>query len=252
MKKGYTLEEIKKEGRDPRRIFQIMIDDKLYWVYSIEGYTHIYGENNGCPNTWWLDYSDYEITLDPEENEEDQEERIRELIPYIDLGVHRVCWEIRYSQHNYMKYKWDDFDLRNGGICNMYANGKHVYSFRSRDMGYALSRAHILESQLIEHPFDFLNPEKEIGRKIWYYNLPATIRLGVEQGEIGIDPDYTYMSKDEWWKELERRKERITKDKNPDDDDSGMERDYLIENRDSGWINHGDALFDGMIWWFRD
>jgi hypothetical protein len=32
-----------------------------------------------------------------------------------------------------------------------------------------------------------------------------------------------------------------------------MDDDDFNENmRTGGWINHGDALWDGMIWWFRD
>jgi hypothetical protein len=152
-----------------------------------------------------------------------------------------------------MKYKWDEWDIRNGGVCEMYANGKLVYKFFSREIGYALSKAQSLEVTLLEHPFDFLNPEKEAGRKIWYYGLPATIRIGVEPGEIGIVPDYSYMSKSDWWKELKNKKTKITPEGYKKDEDDFMDDDDFNENmRTGGWINHGDALWDGMIWWFRD
>ena len=68
---------------------------------------------NGCPDTWWLDYSDYKETID--EDGDIQEPEINELTPYIDKGVNRICWEVRFKQHNYMKYKWDDWNLRSGG-----------------------------------------------------------------------------------------------------------------------------------------
>lgn len=233
-----------------RKIFDVSIEDKLYPVYSIPGYEHTLGKSNGCPETWWLDWSDYEETIggDGEKNSP----CIRELIPYIDIGAHRICWEIRYKQFNTMKYKWNEWDMRNGGRCDMYANGKLIYSFYSREIGYALSRAQSLETILLEHPFDFLNPEKEEGRKIWYYGLPATIRISSNPGEIGIIPDYSYIDKKEWWKELNGKKKKITPADYEKSEDDILEDDDFNEDTESPWINHGDALWDGMIWWFRD
>ena len=86
------------------KILDIMIDGKLYPVYSIPDYEHQLGKSNGCPDTWWLDWSDYETTSD--EDGDIHEPCIRELIPYIDKGTHRTCWEIRYRQFNRMKYSF--------------------------------------------------------------------------------------------------------------------------------------------------
>jgi hypothetical protein len=62
-------------------------------------------------------------------------------------------------------------------------------------MNHALSTAQTMEWKLLEHPYNFLNTEEEDGRKIWYYGLPATIRNNsFEAGEIGIVPDYSYMT----------------------------------------------------------
>ena len=232
------------------KIFDVAIDGKPYPVYSIPGYEHELGKSNGCPETWWLDWSDYEATSD--EDGDIHEPCIRELIPYIDKGSHRICWEIRYRQFNTMKYKWNDWNMRNGGECEMYANGKLVYSFPSSEMGYALSRAQSLEVTLLEHSFNFLNQEEEQGRKIWYYGLPATIRLGSEPGEIGIVPDYSYLTKEEWWKELKRKKTKLTPKDGVKSDDDQLDQEYFDQDQRSPWINHGDALWDGMIWWFRD
>ena len=58
-KNKMTLKEAKIEY-NPRKIFDILINDKPYTVYDIEGYEHEYGKWNGCPTTWWLDYSEYE------------------------------------------------------------------------------------------------------------------------------------------------------------------------------------------------
>ena len=98
-----TLQQAKEKiGEDNiRKIFEIQIYEKTYPVYSIEGYEHNLGKYNGCPDTWWLDYSVYHSDND------DEEPTMRELIPYIDKGVHRVCWRVDYEQHNSSKYKWE-------------------------------------------------------------------------------------------------------------------------------------------------
>jgi hypothetical protein len=246
-----TLDKAK-EKYNTRKIFDILINDKPYTVYNIEEYEHEYGKWNGCPTTWWLDYSEYVEYID--ETGDLEEADIRELVPYIDKGVNRICWEVRFKQRNYMKYKWDDWDLRSGGKCEMYANGKLVYSFFSRDMNNALSTAQTMECKLLEHPYNFLNSEEDHGRKIWYYGLPATIRNhSFEPGEIGIVPDYSYMSKSEWWDELKKRKTNITpNDYKKNDDDESEDESFEEDRRFSSWINHGDAFCDGMINWFRD
>ncbi len=256
MDKGLRLEEARKKfGKENvRKIFDIQIGDEMFSVYSIEGYEHQLGKANGCPDTWWLDYSTYNTTVDSDGTI--NESRIRELIPYIDKGVHRVCWGIDYQQYNSTKYKFSGWDIRNGGICKITANGKPVYKFHYRDLRGALAVASSKIDELIEHPFDFINPENEVGRKIWYYGLPATILLGYEPGEIRIKPDYSYMASDEWWKELERRQSRVTPKNRvyADDEKEEEERDKerFEETKDYGEINHGSAFYDGMINWFRN
>lgn len=244
-----TLQQAKDQfGEDNiRKIFEIQIYEKMYPVYSIEGYEHNLGKYNGCPDTWWLDYSVYHSDND------DEEPTMRELIPYIDKGVHRVCWRVDYEQHNSTKYKWDEWDIRNGGICKIYANGKPVYKFHYRDLEGALAAASNKINEMVEHPFNFINPEEENGRKIWYYGLPAKIQLGYEPGEIKIEPDYSYMSSKQWWDELEKRQTNITPKEidEEDDDDIKIEKQYFEESKDYGIINHGDAFYDGMIKWFR-
>lgn len=222
-----------------REIFKIQIEEKLYPVYSIEGYTHELGRANGCPDSWWLEYS--------EKGEDDEEDRERSLIPYIDKGANRICWGFNFSQRNYMKYKWDEWDLRSSGKCEIYANGKLIYSFGCRDIEYAASKAVVLQSELLEHPYDFINPESEINRKIWYYGLPATIMPSdYMPGEIEIYPDYSYIEKEEWWQLLNMKKEKIRA--KPDEDDFIFDQ---MGTRADTFINHGDALWDKMIDWFR-
>lgn len=252
MSKELTLQQAKEKFGESnvRKIFEIQIYDKMYPVYSIDGYEHNLGKYNGCPETWWLDYSVYHSDGD------DEQPTMRELIPYIDKGVHRICWGVDYQQHNSTKYKWDEWDIRNGGICKITANGKPVYKFHYRDLEGALAAATNKINDLIEHPFNFINPEEEVGRKIWYYGLPATISLGYDVGEIKINPDYSYMTPDEWWSELEKRRTNIhPKDRVYKDDDKEMEeieKEHFEEYRDYGTINHGSPFYDGMINWFRN
>ena len=251
MKEELTLEQAKVKY-NPRKIFDILIDHKPYTVYDIQGYEHEYGKWNGEPETWWLDYSKYEATVDNKGNVL-SEPMIYELIPYIDKGVNRICWEVRFKQSNRMKYKWDEWRLSSGGKCEIWANNKLVYQFFSRDMNHALSTAQTMEWKLLEHPYNFLNTEEEDGRKIWYYGLPATIRnSSFEAGEIGIVPDYSYMTEKEWWDELKKRKANVTPEDYIKSDDDEWENDLFEEDRSfSTWINHGSVFYDGMINWFR-
>jgi hypothetical protein len=244
----YTLKQAEEKFGKARKIFDIQIRDKLYPVYSIEGYEHGLGKWNGCPTTWWLDYSIYHTELILSE-----QPTLRELIPYIDKGVHRVCWGVDYQQHNSTKYKWGGWDIRSGGICKITANGKPVYKFHYRDLNGALAAASCKIDEMMYHPFDFINPENEIGRKIWYHGLPAKVLLGYEVGEIRIEPDYSYLSKENWWDELERRKTKIenTNQVIEDDDDKRIDKEHFEETKDYGIINHGDVFYDGMINWFR-
>ncbi len=240
--------KIHENGRDygVRKIFEILIDDKPYQVYDIDGYEHENGKWNGTPSTWWLDYSDYEPS------EYYPNGHVRELIPYVDKGVNRICFEVTYKQRNYMKYKWDDYDIRRTGTCTIKANGKKIYTFGSFDINFALAKAQYLIVALMEHPFNFINPQEEEGRKIWYYGLPAIVRNGYEAGEIKIEPDYTDIDRDKWWDLYEERSKPVLPPKTQEEmEDEEMDREQRSEHRSYGSINHGDALWDGMINWFR-
>jgi hypothetical protein len=185
-----TLDQAKQTYNEINQIFEIYIDNVSYDVYSIMGYEHQYGQDNGCPCHWWLHYRN-------------------ELIPYIDKGVHRVCWGINYKQHNNVKCKWNSTYMDARGTCEIYANGNLIYKFSSSDLGYALAKAHTLTVTLLEHPFNFINQRKEENRKIWYYGLPGIVKITSNPGKIGIKPDYSYLTKDEWWNEWKKRRSNI-------------------------------------------
>ena len=251
MRQYLKLQEAKEKygENNVRKIFEILIEGRMYPVYGIEGYEHMLGQSNGCPASWWLDYSVYHT------DDDDEEPTMRELVPYIDKGVHRICWGVNYRQYNSTKYKWDEWNIRSGGVCEITANNKPVYKFHWRDFEGALAVAQVKINDMIGHPFNFIYPEKEVGRKIWYYGLPAKILLGYEPGEIRIDPDFSYLSPQEWWDKLEERKSNVyPKDEKLDDDeelDRDLDKEYFDDSKHYGSINHGDAFYDKMIGWFR-
>lgn len=171
--------------------------------------------------------------------------------PY-SSGILRRLWDIRIVQSNTTKEKWGDTQFRNSTSIEMRCNGKLVYSFGTGGnyLEYAFAKVQYLQVQMGEHPFDFFNPEKEHGRKIYFYGLPSTVRVWrkAEPWLIGIDPDYTGTTKELWWKEYRRRKTNIGAA--PDDWDE-IEKTEDAEDEKRDWINWGDALSDQHINWFR-
>ncbi len=219
------------------KAFELMINDNPYQVWNIMDYEHENGKWNGTPATWWLDYS------------EPGEENV--LVPYVDIGVHRICWEIRYKQKNYVKHKWGETDIRNSGRLDIYANGRNVYRMNCRNLEYAMSNAMIMPYKLMEHPFNFLKREEENGRKIWYYGLPATISINDYDSDIKVIPDYEKISSAKWWKLYNERKKPVNLDDSVKDPDGLDMKEFSGETHKYDSINHGDPLWDGMINWFR-
>ena len=116
----------------------------------------------------------------------------------------------------------------------MFCNLRKVYEFPFRnDMGYAMSKAQQLIVKMNEHPFRFGDPEREIGRKIWYYRQPAIVKsLMLDQGCIMIEKD--------------------------DPSDPGFDlshpwdREDDIVNEWNGESEVKDDILTPNIWWFRD
>jgi hypothetical protein len=240
---GKIMEYLKlteaKEKYECRPVFEVLIGERLRQVWSIDGYEHELGKANGEVPTWWVDLSEDEF------NES-------ELTPWMDRVANRICWGVDFKQFNTPKHKWDETNISGGGICKISANGTEVFSFRCKDLAEAMSSVVHRISEICQHPFNFLNPEEEWGRKIWYYGLPAIVEEGYEKGEMRIVPDHSYLSSEKWWKLLEIRKYPITHDLTDEEmQDYEIEKDRLEETKDCGEINHGSILYDGMIGWFR-
>lgn len=228
-----------------RKVFIVLIRDKEYDVYDVEGKEH--DGLNGEVKSWWLYYGD----------------RLPEgTLPSIDSDswepwskqITRHLWDIRFKQVNSSKEKWNETDFRNTTIVEMRCNNKLVYKFstwgNTEGLSYAMAKVQYLQVQISEHPYNFFNPKEEEGRKIWWKGLPALCMPKSTDGwEIKIYPDYGVgLSKEQWWGELAKKEERITSvpDENTEDD---------LEDRNEGisdgYINWGDALSDCHINWFR-
>lgn len=230
------------------KLFQIQVYDKLYWVWGIEGKEHAgYNDN---PNTWWLYYSEEEIPdgITPPIDSDS-------WVPF-QSGMNRLNFEINFKQTTRTKQKWGGTDFRSSTFCTINCNGKRIYEFPTtggdRGLSFAMAKAQHLIVQMFEHPFDFLNPEKEHGRKIYWYGMPATVRVWRHDTpwEIGIDPCYDEVPQEEWWNEYEKRKSTYIPKKR--DDFAEIDKEHDEENRSDGWINWGDALSDQHINWFRN
>lgn len=227
-----------------RKIFTVYIHEKPYDVLDIPGKEH--EGYNDMPKTWWLHYADQLEDLAALDLKSER------LVPYTK-SVDRRLWEINMKQRNTCKVKWDDFRFSNSTWTSMVCNGKTVYEFPTvggeRGLAYAMAKVQYLIVELSEHPYDFFEPENNQGRKIFYYGLPATVRVhSSSTWEISIVPDYsTGISEPAWWGEYRMRRstaqtvEDITRDE-----------DRMSESRSDGYINWGSALSDGNINWFRN
>jgi hypothetical protein len=216
-----------------RVAYHILIDNKHYAVYDIKEAYHSLGSANGSEyeNHYFIYYQN-------------------EWVPYYSKAVHRICWDIRYKQNNTTKYKWDEWQLRTSGYCEMYANGKLIYGFFARTVEYGLSKAQYLTVALLEFPgYNFLNPEEEKGKKVWWHGLPATIQPKHNPWEISIHPDYSEVEKGKWWAMYRAKTKKY---KNTDVEDEEEQLEDFQEEMQTDYINWGDAFeTGGRIDWFR-
>jgi hypothetical protein len=222
-----------------RKEFDVVIYDKVYEVFDIKDKEH--EGLNGEPKTWWIYMADKlpEGLLPPIDSENWK--------PY-HVSIKRIVWDIVFHQTNTTKEKWNDTQFNNNIRCEIHANRKPVYSFGTFDMAFAFAKAQYLMTVICEHSYNFLNPEVEKGRKIFFYGLPALVYPSSHPGEISIHPDYAVLKKDEWWKLYKQRHTKINK---PADEWDEMEAEDMAESMRDDRINWGDALSDGNIDWHR-
>lgn len=155
-------------------IFKTLVNGRLAEVWC-RAEKHENGKWNGTPEDWWLNIGTAEKP---------------EWIPWVDKCVNRVCWSVSLKTGNYTKSKWDEISVNPSGGAEIFCNGRKVYEFGGWDIDYLFSKANYLIKQMSEHPFNFANPDDEVGRKIWYYGQPATILENwLEQGCIYFQKD---------------------------------------------------------------
>jgi hypothetical protein len=199
-------------------LFHVVIDKRLCEVYEREE-THKFGEWNGKPNNWWVKWINH---FDDNGTEE------IDWIPWVDCCTNRLSWEITISIGNRLVYK-NDYDIRCSGSVLIKCNTKPVYWFGASNIEYAFARAQYLIHVMNEHPFSFVNPESEIGRKIWYHNQPGIVSgLSLDSGDIYIKHD----------------------------GDGGFDMKHVYDEKDevSDWQGQEtirDDVLSPSIWWFR-
>lgn len=209
---GSLEKQTNNKQKEPRWLFDTIVNDEICGVYQREE-KHQLGDWNGCPNTWWLKDTD------------------GEWIPWIDIGTNRPCFEFIINQGNYTKVKWNETQIRSTDSVEIYINKRLVYTFGCNNLNYALAKVQTLHVEMLEHPFNFCNPDSEIGRKVWYRNQPAIIeRLVLDQGCVVLKKaDGTGFDM-----------------KNPWDNEDDITSDWHGKNEVK------DDIFTESIWWFRD
>ena len=228
-----------------KEIFSVYIENTKYNVYDIEDKRH--DGYNDMPATWWLYFDKVKPGFIPSIDSEN-------WTPF-DIGIKRHLWEFDIKQTNTHKIKWEDNRFSNNIRVDMICNKKKIYSFGTFDINFAFSKIQYLMVVISEHPYNFYESEKELGRKIFFYGLPSTVKPSdAYPGEISIVPEYSdELPLDVWWDEYSKRKNPVISSILPEEDteDYQMEEEQISEHKDYGSINWGDALSDGNIDWFR-
>lgn len=111
----------------------------------------------------------------------------------IGFSGHRVCVSIEIHESNYIKdSELSGDDIRKACSLAIRFNGRPVFECNYRDHLTALRYASIKIDQLMEHPLNVWMDdwaEREVGRKVYYYETPATIaRVLPEQNCVVVEP----------------------------------------------------------------
>ena len=225
--------DISEPDHDIRLVFHIIVNGNKRQVLDIPGKEH--DGLNDSPKTWWLytgqcDTFGNSFVID-----------MCKMIPYDKASMNSNSWDIRITQPQTFKSKFDSVRVTNTTHVTMSVNKVKVYEFDtfgdSKGLDYAMNKASVLRTTLTEHPYDFLNPETEKGRKIYYLGLPAIVQPKYNMTwEIMIYPDTSEIDMNTWLKLHDERSDvlKITSKM------TSME-----------YINYGDALDDKYINWFR-
>lgn len=195
--------------------WDVVLNDKPYQLYRIEGYIHTIGGQYG-ENEYWCCPLGEEPTF---EN-------------LLEFNGHACCWGFKVEEYNYTRYKHGEGELCRGTKCEIYRNGEVVYELRG-DINYVSNKAITLIQEIQEHPLSF--PERDhinkeiIGRKIWWNDQPGVItRYIKDQGSVIIEPEEGTK-----FKALNRNKNE----------------DWMNEYIEDQWIK--EDIMSTSIYWFR-
>lgn len=121
-----------------RKTFIVIIRDKSYDVYDIEGKEH---ESDGVKSTYWLYYSEQmqDGIAPPIDSEH--------FKPY-HKWIERLTWDISFKQKTTTKIKWDELRFSSHTQCEIRCNNKLIYSFGTtggaRGLSFAFAKAQYL------------------------------------------------------------------------------------------------------------
>jgi len=151
--------------------WDVVVNDKPYYVVRIPGYVHTIGGKWGI-NDYWA----YPRDEDP---------TVENLIEYNgDCGA---CWGFRFEPRNYIRSKWGETEACSLAPVTITRNGKDFYKT------YGIDNARVLIEELNEHPLCFNEidfDKKMIGRKVWWRSEPAVITKWIAgQACVILEPD---------------------------------------------------------------
>lgn len=162
-----------RDGKLTRLTWDIVIGDTPYYGYH-------YTSDDCTEDAWFICERDC------------SEDKIVDNLVYASSKDMGCSWKVCVEDHQYIKIKWGDRELRKSVTCTIYRNDKVFYQFSCGDHDYALAKAKMIMTSAHESmPFSVedIDFEKDIvGRKIWYREQPAVI-VSYYQGNISIVPD---------------------------------------------------------------
>ena len=133
-----------------------VINEKSYFVVSIEDYIHTIGGKYGNNNLWAYPRSEKPSC----EN-------------LIQFDGEPVCWGINYAPYNHARYRHGEFEAGTIGNVFITRNGEKFCDVRG-----GIERAKCMINDFLEHPMNLneIDFDKNvIGRKVWWRSEPAIV-----------------------------------------------------------------------------
>ena len=156
--------------------WDIIINNRPYYVVRIEGYVHTIGGHWGENNLWAYP--------------RDEKPSYKNLIEFTSDEV--VCWGIKYEPEIRTHYKYGESETRKVGGVIITRNGKRFYTVGG-GLHYGIDKARVLIEEFKEHPINTYSidfDKKVIGRKVWWRSQPGIITSWVDgQACVIIEPD---------------------------------------------------------------